>query len=118
MTRRLLLPLVALFACISLSAFAGATISGSVVDGDLNPVAGALVTLEQQSRVIARATVNAGRAGAPFKGLGTRAIGATADVTVLELRRGDFEFVDNENTKRTGNQKLFTTAKIVAGKKA
>jgi hypothetical protein len=26
--------------------------------------------------------------------------------------------VDNENTKRTGKQKLFTTAAIVGGKKA
>lgn len=56
MTRRLLLPLVTLCACLSLSAFAGATIIGSVVDGELNPVAGAQVTLEQQSRVIARTT--------------------------------------------------------------
>lgn len=56
MTRRLLLPVFAVFACISLSAFAGATISGSVVDGELNPVAGALVTLEKQTRVVARTT--------------------------------------------------------------
>lgn len=69
-------------------------------------------------QVIAMATVNAARAVAPFKGLGTLGVGATADVTVLELRQGEFEFVDNENTKRTGKQKLFTAATIVGGKKA
>jgi len=68
-------------------------------------------------QVIAMATVNAARAVAPFKGLGTLGVGATADVTVLELRQGNFEFVDNENTKRTGKQKLFTTAKIMGGKR-
>lgn len=68
-------------------------------------------------RVIAMATINAARAVAPFKGLGTLGVGAPADVTVLELRQGDFEFVDNENTKRTGKQKLFTTAKIMGGKR-
>jgi dihydroorotase len=68
-------------------------------------------------QVIAMATVNAARVVTPFKDLGTLGVGATADVTVLELRQGNFEFVDNENTKRTGKQKLFTTAKIIGGKK-
>ena len=68
--------------------------------------------------VIAMGTANAARAVAPFKDLGTLRVGAIADVTVLELRSGQFEFVDNENTKRTGKQKLFTTAAIVGGKKA
>jgi dihydroorotase len=68
--------------------------------------------------VIAMGTVNAARAVAPFKDLGTLRVGATADVAVLELREGEFEFVDNDNTKRTGKQKLFTTAVIVGGKKA
>lgn len=68
-------------------------------------------------QVIAMATTNAARAVAPFKDLGTLGVGATADLTVLELRQGKFEFVDNENTKRTGTQKLFTTATVVGGKK-
>jgi dihydroorotase len=68
--------------------------------------------------VIAMGTANAARAVAPFKDLGTLHVGATADVSVLELRDGEFEFVDNDNTKRTGKQKLFTTAAIVGGKKA
>jgi dihydroorotase len=67
--------------------------------------------------VLEMGTSNAARAVAPFTDLGTLRVGATADVTVLELRSGTFEFVDNDNTKRTGTQKLFTTATIVGGKK-
>jgi dihydroorotase len=69
-------------------------------------------------QVIAMGTANAARAVAPFKDLGTLRVGATADVSVLELREGEFEFVDNDNTKRTGKAKLFATAAIVGGKKA
>ena len=68
--------------------------------------------------VIAMGTANAARAVAPFKGLGTLRPGAIADVAVLELREGEFEFVDNDNTKRTGKQKLFATATVIGGKKA
>jgi dihydroorotase len=68
--------------------------------------------------VLEMGTSKAARAVPPFKDLGTLRVGATADVTVLELRTGEFEFVDNDNTKRTGTQKLFTTAAIVGGKKA
>jgi dihydroorotase len=68
-------------------------------------------------QVIAMGTANAARAVAPFKDLGTLRVGAVADVAVLELRDGEFEFVDNDNTKRTGKQKLFATAAIVGGKK-
>src|SRR4029079_1871837 len=50
--------------------------------------------------VIGMGTANAARAVAPFKDLGTLRVGAIADVTVLELRSGQFAFVDNENTKR------------------
>jgi len=68
--------------------------------------------------VIAMGTSNAARAMAPFKDLGTLRVGAAADVAVLDLRSGEFEFVDNDNTKRSGKQKLFATAVIVGGKKA
>ena len=68
--------------------------------------------------VIGMGTANAAHAVAPFKDLGTLRVGATADVSVLEIREGEFEFVDNDNTKRTGKAKLFATAAIVGGKKA
>jgi dihydroorotase len=69
-------------------------------------------------QVIALGTMNAARVLPAFKDLGTLRVGAPADVTVLDLRSGGFEFVDNDNTKRTGKQKLFTRATIIGGKKA
>ena len=67
-------------------------------------------------QVIARGTVNAAKSIPALKDLGTLRTGSTADVTVLELMQGEFEFVDNVNTKRTGRQKLFSRAVFVAGK--
>ena len=69
-------------------------------------------------QVIALGTMNAARVLPAFKDLGTLRVGAPADVAVLDLRSGEFEFVDNDNTKRIGKQKLVTTAAIVGGKKA
>lgn len=68
-------------------------------------------------QVIAMATANASRVVSPFKEFGTLRVGAAADVAVLELRTGTFEFVDNENAKRTGTQKLFPTAVVMGGKR-
>lgn len=56
MTRRLLIPVFALFVWLPLLAFQGVTITGSVADGDLNPVVGAQLTLEQGNRVDMRTT--------------------------------------------------------------
>jgi dihydroorotase len=69
-------------------------------------------------RVLAMATSNAARLFPAFKGLGTLAVGAPADVTVLEIRDGRFEFVDNAETRRTGTQRLVTAATLFAGKRA
>jgi len=54
---------------------------------------------------------------AAFKGLGTLAPGAPADVAILELREGNFEFVDNVDAKRAGNRTLVTTAVVMNGKR-
>ena len=70
------------------------------------------LSLEQ---VIARATVNAAKALAPFKEVGTLRVGAPADVAVLTLERGEFAFVDNLNVKRTGPEKLVPFAVVAAG---
>jgi dihydroorotase len=67
-------------------------------------------------QVIARGTINAAKSIPALKDLGTLRTGSTADITVLELMQGDFEFVDNVNTKRMGRQKLFSRAVFVAGK--
>ena len=72
------------------------------------------MTIEQ---IVACGTSNAARALAPFKGLGTLAIGAPADVAVFALESGTFEFVDNVNAKRTGKQKLVTKAVVVGGRR-
>jgi len=67
-------------------------------------------------QVIARATVNASRLFDVFRDRGTLNVGAPADVAVLELRQGSFEFLDNFGNKRTGKQRLFPSATILAGK--
>ena len=67
-------------------------------------------------QVIARATVNASRVFEVFRDRGTLNVGAPADVAVLELRQGSFEFVDNyENT--TGRQRLFPSGTVLDGKR-
>ncbi len=68
--------------------------------------------------VIARGTVNAAKVFPAFKGLGTLRVGAPADVSILELREGTFEFVDNANTRRTGTRRLFASAVVFGGKRA
>jgi dihydroorotase len=68
-------------------------------------------------RVIACATVNAARVFEAFNDRGTIHVGAPADVAVLELRDGTFEFVDNYDGKRTGHQRLFPSATVLGGKR-
>ena len=66
---------------------------------------------------IARATVNAARIFPFFNDRGTLNVGAPADVAVLDLRKGKFEFLDNFNNKITGRQRLFPNATVLAGKR-
>jgi dihydroorotase len=68
--------------------------------------------------VIARATVNAARVFPAFNDRGTLNVGAPADVAVLELREGTFEFLDNYKGTRTGKQRLFPIATVIGGKRA
>src|SRR5438105_7430795 len=67
-------------------------------------------------RVIAGATINAAKTFAVFRGRGTLAVGAPADIAILELRNGQFEFLDTYNGKRTGNQRLFPSGTVLGGK--
>ena len=67
-------------------------------------------------QVIARATLNASRVFEVFHDRGTLNVGAPADIAVLELRQGSFEFVDNFGGKRTGRQKLFPSRTVLGGK--
>lgn len=69
-------------------------------------------------QVIACATVNAARAFPAFDDRGTLNVGAPADVAIMELREGSFEFVDNYKGTRTGRQRLFPVAAVLAGKRS
>ncbi len=67
--------------------------------------------------VIARATLNPSRVFEVFRDRGTLNVGAPADVAVLELRQGSFEFVDNYGNKRSGRQRLFPAGTVLGGKR-
>lgn len=69
------------------------------------------------SQIIACATVNAARAFTAFDDRGTLNIGAPADVAIMELREGSFDFVDNYKGTRTGRQRLFPIETVLAGKR-
>jgi len=68
------------------------------------------------SQAVACATVNAARVFPSFDDRGTLNVGAPADVAILELREGTFEFLDNYKGTRTGRERLFPSATVVAGK--
>jgi dihydroorotase len=70
------------------------------------------------SAVIAAGTVNAARSFPAFDDRGTLNVGAPADVAVLELREGEFEYLDNYKGTRKGKQRLFPIATVIGGKKA
>ncbi|HEY7334078.1 MAG TPA: amidohydrolase family protein [Bryobacteraceae bacterium] len=69
-------------------------------------------------QVIACATVNSSRAFPVFRNRGTLKVGAPADIAILELREGTFEFLDNFGNKQSGRQRLFPSVTVLAGKKA
>jgi predicted amidohydrolase len=47
---------------------------------------------------------------------GTLNVGAPADVAIMELRDGTFDFLDNYKGVRTGKQRLFPAGTVLAGK--
>ncbi|MEI9923982.1 MAG: amidohydrolase family protein [Bradyrhizobium sp.] len=69
------------------------------------------------SQIIACATVNAARCFPSFDDRGTLNVGAPADVAIMELREGTFDFVDNYKGVRTGRQRLFPSETVLAGKR-
>jgi dihydroorotase len=66
---------------------------------------------------IARATWNAAGIFPFLNDRGTLNVGAPADVAVLELKKGNFEFLDNFKGKITGHQRLFPSATVLAGRR-
>jgi dihydroorotase len=69
-------------------------------------------------QVIARATLGPARIFPAFNERGTLNVGSPADVAILELKEGNFEFLDNYKGTRTGHQRLFPVATVFAGKTA
>ena len=61
-------------------------------------------------------TTNPARTFAVFHDRGSLKVGAVADVALLELRDGNFEFLDNYNNKRAGKQRLFPSGTVLNGK--
>jgi dihydroorotase len=69
------------------------------------------------SEAIARATLIPSRTFPIFTDRGTLNVGAPADVTLLELRQGQFEFLDNYKGTIKGRQRFFPAGTVLAGKK-
>ncbi len=67
------------------------------------------------SDAVASATVNAARTFEVFRDRGTLNVGAVADVALLELREGEFEFLDNYDNKIVGRQRFFPSGTVLAG---
>ncbi len=59
------------------------------------------------SEVVATATVNAAQVFRFLRGKGTLNVGANADEAVLELREGEFEYLDNYEGFRVGRKRIF-----------
>jgi dihydroorotase len=68
------------------------------------------------NQVVAMGTSNAARMFEAFHDRGTLKVGAPADVAVLELRDGNFDFLDNYLNTRTGRQRLFPAGTVLGGK--
>jgi dihydroorotase len=67
--------------------------------------------------VIACATLNPSRTFPVFRDRGTLNVGAPADVALLELREGRFEFLDNYENVRVGSERLFPAGTVLAGER-
>src|SRR5882672_8102386 len=80
----------------------------------MSKLLGCGMTVDQ---AIACATVNASRIFPVFNDRGTLKAGAPADVALLELRKGTFEFLDNYKNTITGSQRLVPSATVLGGKR-
>jgi dihydroorotase len=69
------------------------------------------------AQVVECSTLNPSRVFPVFKERGTLKVGAPADLALLELREGTFEFEDNYNNRIAGRQRLFPAGTVLAGKR-
>ena len=67
--------------------------------------------------VVAASSLKPSRIFPFLRNKGTLNIGAPADIAILELRQGNFEFFDNYENIRHGPYKLFPFETILDGKK-
>lgn len=67
--------------------------------------------------VLACVTVNASKSFRELGSFGSLAVGAPADVTLLELAGGGHDFVDNYRNRRSGSQRLLTRGVVMGGKR-
>ena len=65
--------------------------------------------------VIAMATCNAARTFPLFAGRGTLQPGSPADVAIMDLSDGAFEFFDTSGNRRAGTQRLAASAVVLGG---
>jgi dihydroorotase len=100
------------------------TISSDLYSANINgPVYDLLTTLSKflllgisLRDVIARATVNSSQVFNFGARIGTLKPGAEADVSVLELKEGEFTFTDSDGKSRTGRSKLEAVTTVRGGK--
>jgi dihydroorotase len=104
--------------------FSPDTISSDLYSANINgPVYDQLTTLSKflvlgmsLHDVIARTTVSSARVFNFGAEIGTLKPGAEADVSVLELKDGEFPFIDSDGKTRTGRQKLEAVTTVKGGK--
>jgi dihydroorotase len=65
---------------------------------------------------VACSTINASRAFQVFRDRGTLNVGTPADIAVLQLKEGKFDFVDNFGGSRSGRERLFPNITLLGGK--
>jgi dihydroorotase len=100
------------------------TISSDLYSANINgPVFDLVTTLSKflllgldMRQVVERATVNSARVFDFGAEIGTLRPGAEADVSVLEVREGEFVFTDSYGKTRNGRQKIEPVVTIRAGK--
>jgi dihydroorotase len=68
-------------------------------------------------QAVARVTWNPSRIFPVFSDRGTLNVGAPADIAILELREGSFEFLDNFKNTITGRQRFFPAGTVLGGKR-
>jgi dihydroorotase len=104
--------------------FSPDTISSDLYSANINgPVYDLVTTLSKflllgmnLHDVIARATVNSSRVFDFAASIGTLKPGSEADVSVLELKDGEFTFTDSDGKTRMGRQKLEAVTTLKGGK--